>query len=136
MISYETLKIEANERGCKVNELIALAPQNDPFYTGAPAELDKAKWFADLWQRFGFRQGVHLRRVHYRIVSEPTVPTMPNGLVFEALKEVDIDPERDYPLPEPDLPVSVNMLYDSARDYWQQLEYYQAHRHGNGHDLL
>ena len=46
MISYETLKVEAKERGCKVNELIALAPQNDPFYTGAPAELDKVRWFA------------------------------------------------------------------------------------------
>ena len=83
MISYETLKVEAKERGCKVTELIALAPQNDPFYTGAPAERDKAEWFADMWERFGFRGGVHLRRVHYRIISEPTVPTMPNGKPYE-----------------------------------------------------
>jgi hypothetical protein len=65
----ETAKI----LGCRRDELIGLSPDNDPFYKGTPAHLSAADWFAELWERFGYRDGVHLRRIHYRIV------TLPNG---------------------------------------------------------
>jgi hypothetical protein len=42
----------------------------DPFYAESPARLAWAQWFADLWERFGFQHGVHLRRIHYRLVSQ------------------------------------------------------------------
>lgn len=58
-------------------ELIALAPQNDPFYCGSKAQRRDAAWFADIWQRAGFGGGVHLRRVHYWIVSQSEPVQMP-----------------------------------------------------------
>src|SRR5258707_15302424 len=67
---YETIKQLAKEMGCKVTDLIPLAPQNDPFYTGTPTDWALAQWFAGLWQQFGYNDKVHIRRVHYQIVSQ------------------------------------------------------------------
>jgi hypothetical protein len=65
-----------------VKDLLVLAPQNDPFYAGNGVEGDKARWFAELWERFGYGSGVHLRRVHYRIVSEGNI-VKPDGELYE-----------------------------------------------------
>lgn len=82
MLTYDTIKQLAKEHGMRVTDLIALSPQNDPFYTGRPSEMDAARWFAALWERFcgeqGITQGIHLRRLHYWAVSQETI-IMPNG---------------------------------------------------------
>ncbi len=79
---YEGLKELAQEEGVNIPSLLALARNNDPFFCGSPAQLDKAEWFAQLWQRFGYSTGVHLRRVHYRLVSQHG-PTMHDGTPYE-----------------------------------------------------
>ncbi|MBN1874720.1 MAG: hypothetical protein JXA33_10860 [Anaerolineae bacterium] len=79
MYNYDALKRKAKEQGVRVSDLLALAPQNDPFYTGRPSEIQAAQWFADLWARFGYTTGVHLRRIHYQIVSQDPPVQMPNG---------------------------------------------------------
>jgi hypothetical protein len=79
---YEDLKELAQGAGVNIPDLLALARSNDPFFCGSPAQLDKAQWFADLWQRFGYSTGVHLRRVHYRLVSQ-YAPTMHDGTPYE-----------------------------------------------------
>ena len=43
----------------------------------------KAQWFAELWQRFGFTEGVHLRRIHYRIVRVKPRLLKPDGWPYE-----------------------------------------------------
>jgi hypothetical protein len=80
---YETIKAEAKRRRCKAIDLIALAPQNDPFYVGTPGSMALAEWFAELWERFGYSNGVHLRRIHYQIISQEQSVMMPNGLPYE-----------------------------------------------------
>lgn len=82
-MNYNTIKTLANEAGVRVNDLIALAPQNDPFYVGRPAEVEAATWFANWWSQFGYSSGIHLRRIHYRMVSQSPVATMPNGKPYE-----------------------------------------------------
>ena len=62
--------------------MLVLSQQNDPFYAGNGAEGDKARWFAEHWERFGYGSGVHLRRVHYRIVSEGNI-LKPDGELYE-----------------------------------------------------
>jgi hypothetical protein len=56
-------------KGNSAGELIVLAPGNDPFYKGTPAHYRDAEWFAGVWEQFGYSYGVHLRRVHYQILS-------------------------------------------------------------------
>lgn len=80
--TYDSIKAMARDMGVKATDLLALAPQNDPFYCGAPASIEKAEWFANLWRQFGFRDGVHLRRVHYQLVSQPD-PRMHDGRPYE-----------------------------------------------------
>jgi len=82
-INYEQIKYLARETGQRVTDLIPLAPQNDPFYTGTPGDWALAEWFAQLWQAFGYTNRVHIRRVHYQIVSQKPAVVMPNGLPYE-----------------------------------------------------
>jgi len=79
---YEDLKDLAKAARVNIPDLLALARDNDPFFCGSPAQLEKAQWFADLWQRFGYSTGVHLRRVHYRLVSQHG-PTRQDGTPYE-----------------------------------------------------
>jgi len=85
-MKYQEIKDLAKEQKVRVTDLLALAPQNDPFYTGSPATVEAAEWFRELWERFGFVDGVHLRRVHYRLVSQDA-PTMPNGETYSNTEE-------------------------------------------------
>src|SRR4051812_33833267 len=78
MSGYERTKRLAKELGCTIPELLVLARQNDPFFVGSKTDLAMAEWFADLWLRFGYTTGVHLRRVHYQLVSQEAA-TKHNG---------------------------------------------------------
>jgi hypothetical protein len=80
---YDYIKFLAKERGCKVTDLIALNSGNDPFYVGTPSDRLIGEWFAKLWRKFGYGAGVHVRRVHYQIVSQDPPITMPNGNAYE-----------------------------------------------------
>lgn len=65
----------------RVDQVTVLAPNNDPFYKGSPAHWRDARWFADLWERFGYSRGVHLRRVHYQVLSNELAS--PDGTPYE-----------------------------------------------------
>jgi hypothetical protein len=51
MITYDQIKEIAQAEGVPVTNLIALARQNDPFYCGSTGQVEKGRWFADLWQQ-------------------------------------------------------------------------------------
>lgn len=87
---YRTIKDLAQQNGLKVTDLIALAPQNDPFYTGTPGDLAMGEWFAGLYSKLGYErnwrwnsQKVHIRRFHYALVSQKPAVLMPSGAVYE-----------------------------------------------------
>lgn len=82
-MDYTTIKELAKETNARVTDLIALAPKNDPFYTGTPSDWTLGSWFAALWRRFGYSQGVHIRRVHYQIISQTPPVTLPDGTPYE-----------------------------------------------------
>ena len=69
-MNYNDLKRIAKQNKLSVKNLIVLAPQNDPFYTGTEGDITKASWFSEIWERFGYSTGVHLRRIHYQILSQ------------------------------------------------------------------
>lgn len=77
-ITYESLKAAAKQKGMKVTDLIALSPSNDPWAAGKPADVRLARWFAELWQSFGYTEGVHIRRMHYQIISQDPPVELPD----------------------------------------------------------
>ncbi len=81
-MNYEQIKQLAREEGRRVADLIVLAPQNDPFYTGTPNDWALGEWFAHLWHSFGYDKA-HLRRVHYQIISQRPAVNLPNGKPYE-----------------------------------------------------
>lgn len=83
-MNYETIKDLAKYGGRRVDDLLALSTNNDPFYTGRPAELTAARWFADILESSGLAnvEALHLRRVHYRLVAAADV-LMPTGAAYE-----------------------------------------------------
>lgn len=83
MSYYDMIKEMAKSQKCRVTDLIALAPQNDPFYAGTPSDRALGEWFADLWRQFGYRSNVHIRRVHYQIISQDPPIQLPDGTTYE-----------------------------------------------------
>jgi hypothetical protein len=73
-------------RPVPVSELLAMSRNRDPYYAGTGSDWLKARWFAALWIHFGYTTGVHLRRVHYRVVTpakgEP-LPQKHDGTPYE-----------------------------------------------------
>lgn len=82
-MNYSELKLLAKATKTPVKSLIALAPCNDPFYTGAPAQLAAGEWFAEQYRGGEFGRGVHLRRIHYFLISQEEPVLMRNAKAYE-----------------------------------------------------
>ncbi len=70
MLDYTSIKGLAKQIGRPTKDLVALSVVNDPFYAAVPHRHQEGEWFAEIWHRFGFSDGVHLRRIHYVLVSQ------------------------------------------------------------------
>jgi len=67
---YLHMKEAAKNTKIPVKELLALTPQNDPFYVGSKGDIVAGLWAFDIWQRMGSPKVVHIRRMHYWLVSQ------------------------------------------------------------------
>ncbi len=76
------LEVIARAAGVSQASLLALAPANDPFSLHRPARQRNAEWFTELFERFGFGQGVHVRRIHYRAISQDVPVLRPDGRAY------------------------------------------------------
>jgi len=79
---YETIKKTAKENGITINDLLALAPANDPFYVGSKTQMENARWFNDIYTKMGRPPQCHIRRTHYWLISQPTAKK-PDGTLYE-----------------------------------------------------
>ena len=59
-----------------------LAAANDPFNCGGPEQIKQATWFAEIWAQFMGDQRGHLRKCHYKLVSQPTPILKPDGTPY------------------------------------------------------
>jgi hypothetical protein len=82
LLRYGGIKSLADSLGRPVSTLIALASANDPFAI-TPSRRDGAQWFARIWKRFDLGSGVHVRRVHYKLISQAKPLKIPNGTPYE-----------------------------------------------------
>jgi hypothetical protein len=78
-LTYDDLKALAEELGRPLKTLYALHSHNDPFMVGREARERDAQWFGALWRRFEFQPGAHIRRVHYKLISQVEPVLMSNG---------------------------------------------------------
>jgi hypothetical protein len=76
---WEWLHEKARQMKTLAKHLVAMSTKTDPFFVGAPAQKRDAFWFKELWDRFDFPSGVHIRRIHYRLVSTDPPVLMPLG---------------------------------------------------------
>ena len=65
---------------------MVLSQARDPFYAGGKGSKEKAEWFAAIWEREGFERGIHLRRIHYRLVSKEGI-TKADGTPYENTRQ-------------------------------------------------
>lgn len=79
---YQDIKALASATGLRIRDLLALARSNDPFYI-SPAQVQQAKWFAGQWDQFQLQVVVHLRRIHYQLVSQPEPVAMVDGRPYQ-----------------------------------------------------
>jgi hypothetical protein len=80
-VDYEWIKEESERMrrelgmGYGVTDLLAMSHAHDPFYRGQPRDTQMAAWFGTIWKKLGLTsatlrgQKVHLRRLHYLLVS-------------------------------------------------------------------
>src|SRR5258707_3252277 len=77
-------KQRADMTGTALSWSYVLASGNDPFAVNQPSRLKQAHWFADVWRRLNLGgQRIHLRAVHYRIISQDKPIALPNGENYE-----------------------------------------------------
>ena len=78
---YDDVVALAKSLNCPSGDLIALSRNNDPFFCGTPANRRDADWFLLVWDATNMDQHyrVHLRQMHYKLVSQNAPPLMPSG---------------------------------------------------------
>lgn len=79
---YDDIQKLKKATGRRIPDLLAMACQNDPFYI-LPAQAKQAEWFAALWERFTLPAGVHLRRIHYKLISQSDPVLMVDGRPYQ-----------------------------------------------------
>jgi hypothetical protein len=79
--SIDDVKALGARLDLRVTDLIALSKDRDPFYIYGRRE-EWAQWFAKLWRRYGFRDGVHLRRIHYVLISQKKPVLAVGGKIY------------------------------------------------------
>ncbi len=71
-MNYYEIKETAKETGCRVADLISMTENCDPFYSGYEGKTRAlGEWFLKVWKEHGSKRGVHLRRLHYWLMSLP-----------------------------------------------------------------
>ncbi len=70
--------------GCSLNDLSVMSDVRDPFRIDTPASHRDAAWLAEAWRASGARKGLHLRGLHYALVSvDPPVRMPHNGESYQ-----------------------------------------------------
>ena len=83
-LTYEELKALAKEEGRPLESMYALSGSNDPFIVDMPRRQEAAEWFARFWREFAAESSrLHIRRIHYRLISSTRPFQRPNGEAYE-----------------------------------------------------
>jgi hypothetical protein len=70
MLDYAGVLTLAKQIRTPVTDLLALSSNNDPFYADVPFRKGAALWFVNLCKTIDFGPRFHIRRAHYKIISQ------------------------------------------------------------------
>jgi len=62
--------------------LLAMTSPHDPYWCLMPSREQQGRWFADIWNAHG-KPGMHLRRMHYAILSGKEPTTLLSGKPYQ-----------------------------------------------------
>jgi hypothetical protein len=74
-----TIEAACSDTGSSLSDLTVMSGQTDPYRIDTPANRRDAEWLAQAWETCGARRPIHVRGLHYAIVSTPEVAAMPSG---------------------------------------------------------
>lgn len=78
----QILKRMAADSGVPLKDLLVLSATNDPFNCGGPSQVEQAQWFKSVWDaHMGFERG-HLRKFHYKLISQAQKVLKPDGTPY------------------------------------------------------
>jgi hypothetical protein len=84
----QAIQNAAGAAGLSMTDLTVLAVQNDPYRVDTPAGQRDGEWFAEQFNAvIGGRASLHLRGVHYGIISRDAVVLKPNGKPYRNTDE-------------------------------------------------
>ena len=66
----------------RLHTLHALSPSADPWMVDLPARTARAQWIAGVFKRFEIQTTVHIRRIHYRLISQEPAALLPDGTPY------------------------------------------------------
>src|SRR5260370_2445698 len=71
--------------GRTIETLVTMTNGNDPFAMHQGGRQEHARWlYEQVWQRLGLgEKEIHIRAIHYKLISQEVAVTLPNGEVFE-----------------------------------------------------
>ena len=75
----DRIEMAVAERGSSLGALTVMSGLTDPYRIDTPANRRDAEWLARAWDVCGARRPIHLRGLHYALVSTPELPAMPDG---------------------------------------------------------
>ena len=88
----EALNQMAKSYGVAKQDLLVLAPKNDPFNSGTETNVIMAEWYARLHIEGILPAEGHLRRKHYLMSTLGTPIVMPDGRTYENSEKCWISP--------------------------------------------
>jgi hypothetical protein len=83
MLDCDGIRALAKEMKAPPRDLLALADRNDPFYADISFRKVSAQWFVDVRNQIDFGHRFHIRRAHYKIISQPVPVLKPDGQPYE-----------------------------------------------------
>lgn len=78
----DTMLRAAADAGLPMSGLTVMSNQTDPYRIDTPANHRDAKWFANAWKSSGARRPIHLRGLHYALVSGHDELIRPDGTPY------------------------------------------------------
>ena len=77
-----TITRASTEAKSSLGALTVMSNQTDPYRVDTPANHRDAAWFAQAWTETGARRGIHLRGLHYALVSVALEIIKPDGTPY------------------------------------------------------